>query len=340
MSLSFFIFRIQKGCGGALIHEDIILTAAHCKWAYYDTMSVMIGSNTIDNVDNVGENIDIDKFAIHPMQDPDGYVNDIMLILLSNSSKAIPFTINRDQTIPKPLVDSMSVMGFGKTSENGTTFPDTLQVVDGIVAFPSKKCAEQWPLAMNETFLCAGTVKGGKDACDSDSGNPFIVNNTVVAISGDGVGCGRKNILSVNQRVSAFVDWIDENICLLSNNPPSKCKTIAIQQVDDVSEEKSINDKKDTTTDMTIAPTNSTSTTLAVDTNTYDSYFDETGDDDSYNTTSVITSTDKITNFKVSNLEIFSIILVGGGAIVLAYRYCQRFRGKRSSYERIQEINV
>ena len=185
LSSSIFIFSNSKGCGGALIHEDIILTAAHCRWAFYDTMSVMIGSHTIDNVDNIGENIDIDKFAIHPMNDQNGYVNDIMLVLLRNSSKATPFTINRDQTIPKPMVDSMSVMGFGKTSENGTTFSDTLQVVDGIVAFSSKKCSEQWKLAMNETFLCAGTVEGGKDACDSDSGSPFIVNNnTVVAISG------------------------------------------------------------------------------------------------------------------------------------------------------------
>lgn len=167
-----------------------------------------------------------------------------------------------------------------------------------------------------------------------------IIYPTQTNKKGDGVGCGRKNIPSVNQRVSAFVDWIDENVCLLSNNPPSKCKTITVQQVDDVSEGKSKDDKKETTTDTTIAPSNSTQTTLAIDTNTYDSYFDETGDDDSYNTTSVITSTDKIKNFKESNLEIFTIILVCGGAIVLAYRYCQRFREKRASYERIQESNV
>ena len=38
-----------------------------------------------------------------------------------------------------------------------------------------------------------------------------------------GTGCGREDYSGVNTRISSVVDWIDEQICILSNVPPASC---------------------------------------------------------------------------------------------------------------------
>ena len=86
------------------------------------------------------------------------------------------------------------------------------------------------PLAGNDvndlTQLCGGTVRGGKDACESDSGNPlFVGDDTVVGVVDDGIGCGKPNIPSINARVSGFSNWILDGICALSDSPPTSCRS-------------------------------------------------------------------------------------------------------------------
>jgi secreted trypsin-like serine protease len=41
-----------------------------------------------------------------------------------------------------------------------------------------------------------------------------------------GFGCGRLSYSGVYSRVSGAIDWITQQICQLSTNPPPSCSTI------------------------------------------------------------------------------------------------------------------
>jgi len=58
-----------------------------------------------------------------------------------------------------------------------------------------------------------------------DSGGPLIDEaGSLVGVISFGTGCGEPKTPGVYARVSSAVDWINEQICALSQNPPLDCE--------------------------------------------------------------------------------------------------------------------
>jgi trypsin len=220
---SFSKYQQGGGCGATLIHEDILLTSAHCR-IVFDGRGAYVGGTT-DYGMTGGEFHEDEGVLRHP--------DDIMLVKLQTSSAYTPVELNRDPYVPMES-ETVTVTGFGDTAEDGDLSPVLLKADLSTVSFDTCDAIYQDQTngsvkLTEEIQLCAWDPSdGNKDACQADSGGPLLLGALQVGIVSFSRGCGRPVTPGVYVRVSAYIDWIEENICQLSSNPPANCSTLAL----------------------------------------------------------------------------------------------------------------
>jgi trypsin len=195
-------------CGGTLIYEDIVLTAAHCGDAFLDGVyigGVLFGMDAVDVVS-------VDQEFPHPYFDPDTLINDIMLVKLTAPATSPLVTLNFDPTVPAEG-DVVTAIGFGDTVFEGMEQSDILLLVD-VDVYSDEFCALPDPDYDPPTMICAGTAAGGRDSCQGDSGGPLLTSTNVqIGIVSYGEGCGLPDVPSVYTDVAAFQLFIRAGIC-------------------------------------------------------------------------------------------------------------------------------
>lgn len=76
------------------------------------------------------------------------------------------------------------------------------------------KRADYYGIHMLNSMICAGYEEGGKDACQRDSGGPFVCYNAVNdrwyvhGVASWGIGCALPMRPGVYTRVTFYIDWI------------------------------------------------------------------------------------------------------------------------------------
>ncbi|KAF5307276.1 hypothetical protein FQR65_LT06992 [Abscondita terminalis] len=211
-------------CGGALINEYWIVSAAHCVdkyWHYY--YEIQAGVLRRYSYSPMVQNREVSNIVAHQFYDKVKLKNDISLMKISKPLEfnryvrpiCLPSEITAGKNFlwgPEPGTLCTAV-GWGAMAEHGVD-PDHLREVQVPV---HKKCKHQEDEEGRE--ICAGLREGGKDACQGDSGGPFMCRNPNVpnqwylaGVVSHGEGCARPNEPGVYTRVSLFLGWIFEHI--------------------------------------------------------------------------------------------------------------------------------
>jgi secreted trypsin-like serine protease len=144
----------------------MVLTAAHCVDMWDE---VRIGVQDAFNP-NDGVVRRVIKEIIHPNYS--GGANDIMLLKLESPVSIQPVAYEKSKTAPE-AEETLTVMGFGVTSEGVAESPVLLQV--DVFAIDDSTCFSQYDGGIDvDVEFCAGVPNGGKDSCQGDSGECCI----------------------------------------------------------------------------------------------------------------------------------------------------------------------
>ncbi|XP_049863595.1 proclotting enzyme-like [Schistocerca gregaria] len=202
-------------CGGALISETHVLTAAHCIEPHKLTdITVRLGEYDLDRRDETrAVDLRVVEATMHPRYDRSTYENDVAVLRLRRraafNSYVMPVCL---PAIDEGFVNRTAyVTGWGSIQFGGPGSPVLRQV--GIPVWPHQRCEPLFSQPILDTHLCAGAYEGGKDSCQGDSGGPLVIQEedgrwVAVGVVSWGIGCGNKDSPGIYTRVSKFLPWI------------------------------------------------------------------------------------------------------------------------------------
>ncbi|QIP87844.1 serine protease [Streptomyces sp. Tu 2975] len=200
----------RQFCGGSLVSDTVVLTAAHCVTGTKPKQLEVTVGRTVLSDKRQGQLRNVRSIVSHPRYVKGDEAYDLALLELAKpvtGTAAVKMPTAGTDALLRPGAEA-TVIGWGNTDTEVPSFPDRLRGVK-VPLLSHAECTATYPGYNKAVNVCAGVE--GKDSCQGDSGGPLfrkVAGRTYqIGIVSYGEGCGEQGAPGVYTSTSSKKLW-------------------------------------------------------------------------------------------------------------------------------------